>query len=91
MFQDESAHPQHSLFGQKGAGFKQEAAERRVLVRDVRGRCGTFQIQAPDNDIKHGGDGCQLHPIEHGRHLRRHRVHLRFMSAHDWPDKREER
>lgn len=71
-----------SLFGQKGTGFKQEAVERRVLVGEVRGCSGAFQIQAPDDDVEHGGDGRKLHPVEHGRHLRRHRVHLRLVSAH---------
>lgn len=72
-----------------GAGFKQEAVKRRVLVGDVRGRSGTFQIQAADNDVEHGGDGCQLHPVKHGRHLRRHRVNLRVVSAHGWPEKKD--
>lgn len=79
---------QHSLFGQKGAGFEEEAVERRVLACDVRGRGGAFQIQAPDDDVEHGGDSRQLHPVEHGRHLRRHRVHLWLVSAHGWSDNR---
>lgn len=65
-------------------------SERRVLVRDVRWRSGAFQIQAPDDDVEHGGNGCQLHPIEHGWHFRRYRVRLWFVGVHGWSDKKED-
>ena len=60
----------HSLFGQDGAGLEQEAVQGRVLVGDVRSGGGTLEVQAADDDIQHRGDRCQLHAVEHGRHLR---------------------
>ncbi|TNN79908.1 hypothetical protein EYF80_009945 [Liparis tanakae] len=44
----------HSLFGQHGAGLEQVAAERRVLVDDLRRLSGALQVQAADDDVEDG-------------------------------------
>lgn len=72
---------EHSLFGQHRTGFEQEAAERRVLVRNLRRSRGTLQVQTPDDDVQDGRYGRQLHAVEHGGQLGAERLHVASRQA----------
>lgn len=54
----------------------------RVLEREVRGRGGALQVQAPHDDVEHRGHRRQLHAVEHGRQLRGDGVHVGVVGVH---------
>lgn len=70
----------NSLFGQQWAGFKQVAAERRVLVGDIWWSCGALQVQTADDHVEDSRHCRQLHAIKHGGQLRAESVHVTVLD-----------
>lgn len=77
---------ENSLFGQLRTGLEKEAVEGCVLVGEVRGRSGTLEIQAADDDVEHRGHRRQLHAVKHGWQLRGDGVHVWLVGIHDYSE-----